>query len=1014
MVQPVEQAALMQFLNKQGPKFYHKSEELRSVVEEWLAYVPATFMHYTQHTIQHSDEIIWNISALLFRDDNPDDPVIHLSAVEAYVLIASAYLHDAGMVVSDDAKSTILVSDSWIQFIEDGPGRQRWIEIQDYINGTTPEESLRFFLADVWTRFLLADYIRRTHHLRAHEIIQAHELEFGRFAFGDPILRNTVADLCLSHGLHRERLDDQYHYPHERTVQHQPVNVRLMSILLRLGDLLDLRWDRADPLLLNAACPIPADSYARWTKYQRINDLRISIAEIRISAECETQEEHRFLQDWCQWIVDEVQNAGNLMIRADRHGGWIPPRVSLGGENPTIIIKPISGATYIPSDWKFELDTEKVFDRLIYDVYESGYDFVRELIQNACDANRCQMYDDLQQNGIVTPSYPTEVDENIRNRYSILVELKEIEFFNDVSGQQETRQVLIIDDSGIGMDREIIQHYLLQVGRSFYQTDEFRRRFSFVPTSRFGIGFLSVLGAGYQVTVDSYCPSSPSKDGPICIKLTGPRNYLLTDKGTRKRSGTRVEVFLKEHFKKGRLTELLENWCRRVEFPICIDDLGNKKEIISEKEDDFTWEVSFKEYGERFSKFSVESLKIDEKGIKGELYLFTATSSVGKRLILNDYEFHTFRSRYESEKERLKNSITFHGIYVTDNLPTHLIEKSSIDITDVSERSDEDNIFKEIDLANIFYRLDLRSSLSGTSISRGRAPDSTSLIFVTEIIVDHIKEYLSEHMDISPWAKGPEGWIYRQNLIDKYFLGDFWKDVSNTIRVFIDEEECFLSLREIMDLPLFTTVEVYGVNPLVKLFSLDRPKMQDLTAMLGLDALSLSARSFDILFKYRAAQNVRLFRPGLIAIDWQKTDQNPWLEEAYRSGGAQVVDLPSQELLQNQIVDLPSLEPLMVRCLRGIEHNQFLVLLNRHNEFVNWLLETKGECEKHDNKSLIERVKTLKEEFLKWTRWITLDDDFRRELYWWQHQAKLPEYVTPPDFDIEELSLLLKGSAELR
>src|SRR2546425_13044080 len=93
----VKDTALMRHLESLSTAYCGKALELRDAVQGWLNYIPATFPHYTRHTIEHSEEIITQISKLLF-DDESQQPVIRLTPVEAYVLIAAAYLHDAGMV----------------------------------------------------------------------------------------------------------------------------------------------------------------------------------------------------------------------------------------------------------------------------------------------------------------------------------------------------------------------------------------------------------------------------------------------------------------------------------------------------------------------------------------------------------------------------------------------------------------------------------------------------------------------------------------------------------------------------------------------------------------------------------------------------------------------------------------------------------------------------------------------------------------------------------------------------
>jgi molecular chaperone HtpG len=152
----IEGAALMAYL-KASHGFYHgKALELREVIEGWLSYVPHSFPHYTRHTVRHSDEIIIEMSRLLFLDDSPISPTISLSGVEAYSLIAAAYLHDAGMVASDREKGEILKSDEWRSWTLEGGGAARWREIEAFRRGVQPaNEGLRNFLADVTSREFL-------------------------------------------------------------------------------------------------------------------------------------------------------------------------------------------------------------------------------------------------------------------------------------------------------------------------------------------------------------------------------------------------------------------------------------------------------------------------------------------------------------------------------------------------------------------------------------------------------------------------------------------------------------------------------------------------------------------------------------------------------------------------------------------------------------------------------------------------------------------------------------------
>jgi molecular chaperone HtpG len=853
------QTALMIYLEANNKAYYGKVLELRNAVEGWLSYIPQTFPHYTRHTIKHSEEIVVQLSKLLFKNDDPKQPVTQLSPAEAYILIAAAYLHDAGMVAADKEKLEILTSNpEWKNWISgEGGGAKRWREIEEIRRGNENlDEATRHFVADLQTRFLIAEFIRRSHHLRAADVIKQYQNHLGRFAFGDLMMQRTIADICVSHGLRHYELEDKEKFPEKRDIQGYSVNVRLLAILLRLGDLLDMSYDRACPMLMNAASPLPADSYAHWEQYDRITHRSTSPNRIEVTAECEKQEEHRVLQDWCQWIVDEVREARILMSRTELHSDWQPPEATIDAPGASIIVRPAPGAKYIPSKWTFELDNEAIFQRLVRDVYDDPLVFIRELIQNALDADRSQMYADLMKAGAEPPEYPTQVEETRRQRYPVQVNLEVRKVKNKYSGEEEDRQVLVVDDTGIGMDKEIIKKYFLQVGRSYYTTDEFRRKFRFIATSRFGVGFLSAFAVSDNVTVDTYKPDSPHHDEPIRLILTGPRNYLLTEKSERLASGTRIEVELRDALPQGKLTELVANWCRRVEFPIFVDDLGARTCVTAERSEQFTYEIP--NVSKEGRTFIVRSFPSDIPGIEGEFYVFASVDEIGERWDQWSYANYSYRMEYPQAS--------------TPTMPNDLICLHGISLT-------EENYYMFGRRLGFTARLDYRGGKYNPTLSRiSRAQEAPER---HPEVVAKWKELLLVHLSTSAYANAENGWSYKQRLINIFPFTTFWSELPGTIPFYEGKRQHVFSMQDLQKDKVLLTVASYnemtdttdstGEGDLEAVFVkfAEENGISDGKVILAKHAAYLSAQHVEELFNSRQITDMKWITHDLLQITWR-------------------------------------------------------------------------------------------------------------------------------------------------
>jgi molecular chaperone HtpG len=972
----LQQAALTAYLKARDKLYFGKVLELREAVKNWLSYIPHTFPHYTRHTVEHSDNIVLQVSKLLFEDDDPEQPVVRLSAAEAYILIAASYLHDAGMVVPDREKIEILASDAWKNWTSgEGGGARRWKEVQALRQSREPfDDTLRNFLADIQTRFLIAEFVRLTHHRRATDIITHHQATLGRFAFDDPMLLRTISDVCVAHGLRQHELEDRERYPERRDIRGQLVNVRFIATLLRLGDLLDMSHDRACPLLLNAASPLPAESLAHWTQYQRITHRLTSPDTIEVVADCHSQEEHRFLQDWCQWMADEVQEAGTFMARAARHNDWPAPRVSLHGGNATIKIRPDASATYVPSKWTFELDHEAVLQRLISDVYSQPTAFVRELLQNALDANRSQMYADLVKDGLEAPEYPTQVNEERRGRYSVKVGLKTKEISNPLSGETERRQLLIVEDHGIGMDTEIIQRYFLQVGRSYYTTDEFRRTFRFIPTSRFGLGFLSVFAVSDQVVVETYKPSSMHSDGPLRLTLTGPRSYLLTDRGKRRVNETRIEVLLREQMEPGDLTEVVSDWCRRVEFPVIVDDLGSLTTINSELPEQFAYERPV--VTDEESKFVVRAFPTNRPGIDGELYIFALIDESGESWAAWPWARYTYPKEHPSASTPPfpGDLVCLHGIAITQDHGWFQSEPMSA-------------------------RLDYRGESYHPSLSREASLHRpVSRQSHDPEIVSRWEEILREHLATSPHASSQDGWKYKQKLVELFPLRSFWASCPDTLKIYVEGKQTLTSLNELLSvqdldviIPAHRFVRSRNALRASESSAIQRDTSAvtyDKTTIVDDDLVLFSDQHLSAIFKGRSVSSVERSPKGDIILHWIWGENSNMLFSRPTGRSLALINWPDPTVIGFQ-------------AHRTSERAAGLGLLNEGHPLVQWLVRIRECCAQnvHDlTEEQFERLIGLLETPVLYTG---LDlSDLSKYLDRWRNLPGLPSELYPPALEL--------------
>jgi hypothetical protein len=385
------------------------------------------------------------------------------------------------------------------------------------------------------------------------------------------------------------------------------VNIQLLAACLRLA----MSFNLAAPDILkhlHELLPPAASAQKDSTLDQHFTVVSAGAhphvqAAILVQVHCRDAEVHRALKRYESYLQRLLYNL-NRIIR---------PRFLF-----TSVRFEITAQDYQPIDFKFGVDTSSALQLFAGNtLYKDRRVFLRELVQNAVDA--CNLRQ-MQEPGF-TPSIG-------------------IEFSSDLGK-------IIFRDNGIGMSKQWIEKYFLNIGLSFYQSDEIMRvnrdakiHFSFI--SQFGIGFLSCFLVAQQVILKTRQAGS---DGFI-ITISHIDDYFDVRVAEEQIPvGTEVTVILKEN---------LLQYCRSLEYlgylktnvrflPIALDFVDEKgaHTVLGQEslnyDDEIRWGTKFT------SKLDFESsqgyllLKVQEN----HQYIYDMESSRGGVSIFQDGIFIT-------------------------------------------------------------------------------------------------------------------------------------------------------------------------------------------------------------------------------------------------------------------------------------------------------------------------------------------------------------------------------------
>ena len=553
----------------------------------------AQMSNYDIHDEKHSEKVIEIIEKII------DKKLNNLTCYELILLYMSAYLHDSAMAlpaweydllravegcdeffdntltfkICNDFKKVHAYSDAKKIICDNKSNLYDFKKVKDFVFAKDTEEDLINSLAQLMrdyeqfrngysaeltssqksvaeyinmSKMLRSEFIRQTHHLRVAANIYTLKTKISAVV-GEFNSENFINDLSLICRCHGEQLSELFKLETSRKDWlGNCSNIQFVGMMLRLGDVIHFSSDRA-PLSLFAEKRITDEtSFKHWNA--KFQDLNFSIDDendnltIRYTAFCSGPEVYYFIQDYLNWVDNELENYYLLRhhwerIKCDNINNYsiqLSTRVYRGE------IK-YNEANFIPKEnLHFVLNQAKILELLMgVQLYKDKLLCLRELYQNSLDATKC----------IIAYNKQNATTEKLFIEFGIGEEILE--------GIKQ--KYLYCLDHGTGMNEYIINNFLLQIGNSYYKSKDFSRKntgweFDVSPTSQFGIGILSgyMLADKIGITTVYYEHNEVTS---FVLEGINEHFYCVTppelDLERIGKHGTIIKLFLKDEFKEG-------------------------------------------------------------------------------------------------------------------------------------------------------------------------------------------------------------------------------------------------------------------------------------------------------------------------------------------------------------------------------------------------------------------------------------------------------------------------------
>lgn len=539
-----------------------------------LSSINFNFPHYSQHETSHSNTIISNVESFL-----GEERIKKLEPTDTWLLLMSAYSHDLGMIILNKTIEEVLPKDALFEYLKSLSEQNQDKDLKEAaklllsINKEPLPKNKSIFDLRKSIVYVIGEFFRKGHAQRSKEIIEGRDSQMRELLsnfYSDLIpnrFLNLLSEISFSHGVDFEYLLNNLQYE-SNGISRDKIHPRFIASMLRFGDLLDVDDKRFNPiseLLLDNN--LPKTSELHKIKHASIKHLLITPASIEVTVDCPNPQVYRIARQWFDWLEDEVESQyRNWSIISPPNLNSLPPKINSNG------VRVLYNSTIADADLmnlRFSISPQKAIE--IFEgkgIYEdSSFVFLRELVQNAVDASKLQLWKD-----IVNGNYNELLYENLKDKCTELtIENKfnakdyikypsdipievyrnyQVDLFVNWADDNKTNILFKVIDKGSGISRADLLRMTQKVGESRsndvdYQELKKTMPYWLKPTGAFGLGLQSVFLVSDSFVVKTKADNDISYEIVFNSSKNGEYSYIRNFNAISQR-GTTVEVVVSE------------------------------------------------------------------------------------------------------------------------------------------------------------------------------------------------------------------------------------------------------------------------------------------------------------------------------------------------------------------------------------------------------------------------------------------------------------------------------------